>query len=48
MYINTLPGEYPYLTGTKVRNNNWLVRQNIEVTDYAEANKSSDYFNERH
>jgi methylmalonyl-CoA mutase len=38
MYINTLPGEFPYIRGTKIRNNNWYVRQNIEVTDYREAN----------
>jgi methylmalonyl-CoA mutase len=38
MYINTLPGEFPYIRGTKIKNNNWLVRQNIEVTDYSEAN----------
>jgi methylmalonyl-CoA mutase len=39
MYINTLPGEFPYLRGTKIKNNNWLVRQNIEVTNYSEANR---------
>jgi len=38
MYINTLPGEFPYIRGTKVKNNNWLIRQNIEVTDYSKAN----------
>jgi len=37
-YIDTLPGEFPYLRGTKVKDNNWLVRQNIEVSDYHEAN----------
>ncbi len=41
MYINTLPGEFPYLRGTKIRNNNWLVRQNIEVTNYSEANRKA-------
>jgi methylmalonyl-CoA mutase len=41
MYINTLPGEFPYLRGTKVKNNNWLVRQNIEVTGYSEANRKA-------
>lgn len=41
MYADTLPGEYPYLRGTKLRNNNWLVRQNIEVTDYYEANRKA-------
>jgi methylmalonyl-CoA mutase len=38
MYISTLPGEFPYIRGTKIKNNNWLVRQNIEVSDYSEAN----------
>lgn len=40
-FINTLPGEYPYLRGKKFRNNNWLVRQNIVVTSYIEANKKA-------
>jgi methylmalonyl-CoA mutase len=39
MYINTLPGEFPYKRGTKINDNNWLVRQNIEVTNYSEANR---------
>ncbi|MGD0753637.1 MAG: acyl-CoA mutase large subunit family protein [Bacteroidales bacterium] len=41
MYINTLPGQFPYLRGTKVSNNNWLIRQNIEVTNYSEANRKA-------
>lgn len=40
-HINALPGEYPYLRGTKVKDNNWLVRQNIEVSDYSEANRKA-------
>jgi len=40
-YIETLPGEFPYVRGNKIRNNNWLVRQNIEVSDYNEANKKA-------
>jgi methylmalonyl-CoA mutase len=40
-YINTLPGEFPYLRGLKVEDNNWLVRQNIEVSDYSEANRKA-------
>ncbi|MEG1585665.1 MAG: methylmalonyl-CoA mutase small subunit [Bacteroidales bacterium] len=35
---NSLPGEFPYVRGTKVHNN-WLVRQNIDVTDPKETNK---------
>ena len=41
VYINTMPGEFPYLRGTKIRNNNWLVRQDIEVTNYSEANRKA-------
>lgn len=38
---DTIPGSFPYLRGTKIKNNDWLVRQNIEVTDYLAANKKS-------
>ncbi len=34
---DSLPGEYPYIRGTRA-DNNWLVRQDIKVTDVAEAN----------
>ena len=40
-FTGTLPGMFPYLRGTKVQDNNWLVRQNIEVTDYDSANKKA-------
>ena len=33
----SLPGESPYVRGTK-KNNNWFVRQDIEVDNIAEAN----------
>lgn len=36
----SLPGEFPYVRGTKV-NNDWLVRQNISVTDVKAANKKA-------
>ncbi len=39
-YLNTLPGEFPYVRGTKT-NNSWLVRQDLVVTDAAEANKKA-------
>ena len=39
MYINSLPGEFPYIRGTKIKNNNWLIRQNIEVKDYSRQTK---------
>jgi len=41
MYINTLPGEFPYIRGNKINNNNWYVRQSIEVSDYVEANRKA-------
>lgn len=41
MYINTLPGEFPFLRGIKVKDNSWFVRQNIEVSDYTEANRKA-------
>jgi len=40
-YLDTLPGEFPYVRGNKKTNNDWLVRQNIFVTDYETANKKA-------
>lgn len=40
-YINSLPGEFPYIRGTRIHNNNWHIRQNIVVQDYAAANKKA-------
>jgi methylmalonyl-CoA mutase len=41
MYINTLPDEYPYIRGTKIKNNKWYVRQNIEMSDYSGSNRKA-------
>ena len=38
-YLDTLPGEFPFVRGNKKSGNDWLVRQNIFVTDFEEANK---------
>lgn len=38
--IHALPGEYPYLRGTR-KNNNWLIRQEIRVEDPETANKKA-------
>ena len=35
--VSSLPGEYPFVRGTKI-DNNWYVRQNIKVVDFAAAN----------
>jgi methylmalonyl-CoA mutase len=37
-YLNSMPGEYPFLRGTSADGNKWLVRQNIEVEDYQRSN----------
>ncbi len=39
-YLNSLPGEFPYVRGTKTHNK-WLVRQNIVVTNAAKANQKA-------
>ena len=36
----SLPGEFPYVRGTK-STNHWKVRQNIDVVDFAEANRKA-------
>lgn len=40
-YLDTLPGEFPFVRGNKKTNNDWLVRQNIFVGDFAAANKKA-------
>jgi methylmalonyl-CoA mutase len=40
-YINSLPGEFPYIRGTRIANNNWRIRQNIEVKDYSLGNRKA-------
>ncbi|MFV0553330.1 MAG: methylmalonyl-CoA mutase family protein, partial [Mangrovibacterium sp.] len=42
-YLNTLPGQFPYVRGVKTNDNDWFVRQNIAVqgSDYAAANKKA-------
>ena len=37
-HLNAAPGEFPFVRGNKKDNNEWYVRQNIFVDDYAEAN----------
>lgn len=40
-YLDTLPGEFPFVRGNKKTNNDWLVRQNIFVGDFAATNKKA-------
>lgn len=39
--VDSLPGEFPYVRGTKKNTNAWLVRQDIVVKDIKEANKKA-------
>ena len=38
--LESLPGQFPYVRSTRT-DNNWYVRQEIEVKDFAEANKKA-------
>ena len=40
-YLNTLPGEFPYVRGNKKNNNDWYVRQDIVVNDLKAANETA-------
>ncbi len=40
-YLNSLPGEYPYVRGNCAKSNKWLVRQEVAVADIASANKKA-------
>lgn len=40
-YLNTLPGEFPYVRGNRKDGNEWLIRQDIVVADLEEANKKA-------
>jgi methylmalonyl-CoA mutase len=38
-YIDSLPGEFPYIRGTKTEDNSWYIRQDIAIGDYGSANR---------
>ncbi|HBE41584.1 MAG TPA: hypothetical protein DDW27_10350, partial [Bacteroidales bacterium] len=40
-YIDIRPGEMPFIRGEKTVNNNWKIRQDVKVTDYADANRKA-------
>ncbi len=40
-YLESLPGEYPFVRGNNKNNNDWFVRQDISVVDLEEANKKA-------
>ena len=39
--INTLPGEFPFVRGNKIKGNDWYIRQNISVKNIEAANKKA-------
>ena len=40
-YLHQLPGEFPFVRGKNVDQNEWFIRQDIEVSDVAAANKKA-------
>ncbi len=40
-YLDTYPGDFPYVRGNKKDNNNWFIRQDIVVKDIFKANKKA-------
>jgi methylmalonyl-CoA mutase len=40
-HMEILPGNFPFVRGNNIKNNSWLVRQDIKVKDIREANKKS-------
>ena len=40
-YLNSMPGEFPFIRGNKKDNNDWEVRHDIEIADVAGINKTA-------
>lgn len=40
-YIDSLPGDIPYLRGNRIKDNTWRIRQNISINDFRETNKKA-------
>lgn len=40
-YLDTHPGEFPFTRGNKVKDNDWLIRQDIVVDDIKKANNKA-------
>ncbi len=41
MYLDALPGDFPFVRGNAVKNNVWHIRQEITVNDVKEANNKA-------
>ncbi len=46
-YLEVNPGEFPFVRGSKNKNNDWEVRQDIKVDDVAEANQKALFILDR-
>lgn len=40
-YLDTFPGEFPFARGNEIKTNEWLIRQDIEVLNVADANQKA-------
>lgn len=40
-HMGIFPGSFPFVRGNDIKNNNWLVRQDIKVDDIGNANKKA-------
>ena len=40
-FVGTLPSQFPYVRGNRKAGNNWLVRQDIEVVNFGDANQKA-------
>ena len=45
-YLNTLPGEFPYTRGAQT-DNNWEIRQDVDVSDVKTANENALFILDR-
>ena len=47
VYLNTLPGEFPYIRSNHTGSNTWEIRQDIQVKNIKEANQQAKFLIER-
>lgn len=40
-HMGVFPGSFPFVRGNNIKNNNWLIRQDIKVDDIGDANKKA-------
>lgn len=40
-FMTSFPGDFPFIRGNKIKNNNWQVRQDIKVENFQESNKKA-------